>query len=482
MIDAHEAFRIGLVNRVVPAAELIDDATRDAQDDARERPARLAHCIEAVNARLRPPARRSADARGDGVRPARRHRRQARRHARLPREARRRSSPARERARAAPARLAHARASATFAISHASISTPPARRARRHRRERAGQDEPARVDLLPADPSLGARRARSGPRALRRRRVSHRRDVETRRAARDRRRLRARRASASACGSTAPIPERLSDALGALPSVMFSPADVELVAGCADRAASLSRHHARAHGAPAISRRCSAIARALARRNAALRDARAQRRARAAASVAVWEPPLASTARCSGRARRAWVDVVERRDSRSCARDRRDGARCAFGTRARSAPTERSGGGARGGARGEAGARHPPRPHARRPASRRSRAHARRTRAARRSARRGSSARAAIALRMLEAATFTRAHRPRAAVPARRSVRRARRAALGAHPRAARRARRTRADACSPCRARATFRAQLTRLDAAMRCARRRDVAVADAS
>ena len=47
---------------------------------------------------------------------------------------------------------------------------------------------------------------------------------------------------------------------------------------------------------------------------------------------------------------------------------------------------------------------------------------------------------AAIALRMLEAATFTRAHRPRAALSARRSVRRARRAPLGAHSRSARRA------------------------------------------
>ena len=77
------------------------------------------------------------------------------------------------------------------------------------------------------------------------------------------------------------------------------------------------------------------------------------------------------------------------------------------------------------------------------PASRRSRDHdhARRHRATcARSARPASSARAAIALRMLEAATFTERTGARAAVPARRSVRRARRATLGARSRSARRA------------------------------------------
>ena len=40
MIDAEEAYRIGLVNRVVPAAELIADRHRDARSDSRQRTAR----------------------------------------------------------------------------------------------------------------------------------------------------------------------------------------------------------------------------------------------------------------------------------------------------------------------------------------------------------------------------------------------------------------------------------------------------------
>lgn len=49
MIDAQEAYRIGLVNRVVPAAELLPVATAMLQTMLTNGPVALAHCIEAVN-------------------------------------------------------------------------------------------------------------------------------------------------------------------------------------------------------------------------------------------------------------------------------------------------------------------------------------------------------------------------------------------------------------------------------------------------
>lgn len=49
MIDANEAFRIGLVNRVVPAAELISAATTMMQVILANAPLALAQCIEVVN-------------------------------------------------------------------------------------------------------------------------------------------------------------------------------------------------------------------------------------------------------------------------------------------------------------------------------------------------------------------------------------------------------------------------------------------------
>jgi DNA replication and repair protein RecF len=108
----------------------------------------------------------------------------------------------------------------------------------------------------------------------------------------------------------------LSDALGTVPSVMFSPADVELVAG-----------------SPAARRRFLDIMlaltsrgylnalqqyrAALARRNAALRDA--TRRGHAiGANVAVWEPPLAEHGAALVAARRAWVDSVDERFGALC--------------------------------------------------------------------------------------------------------------------------------------------------------------------
>jgi enoyl-CoA hydratase len=50
MIDAQEAYRIGLVNRVVPAAELLPTTTTMMQTILANGPLAVAHCIEAVNA------------------------------------------------------------------------------------------------------------------------------------------------------------------------------------------------------------------------------------------------------------------------------------------------------------------------------------------------------------------------------------------------------------------------------------------------
>jgi enoyl-CoA hydratase len=49
MIDAQEAYRIGLVNRVVPANELIGAATAMLKAILANGPLAVAHCIEAVN-------------------------------------------------------------------------------------------------------------------------------------------------------------------------------------------------------------------------------------------------------------------------------------------------------------------------------------------------------------------------------------------------------------------------------------------------
>ncbi len=49
MIDAAEAHRIGLVNRVVPAAELLDQVTQMAQALSRSAPVALAAIIDCVN-------------------------------------------------------------------------------------------------------------------------------------------------------------------------------------------------------------------------------------------------------------------------------------------------------------------------------------------------------------------------------------------------------------------------------------------------
>ncbi|MEP6732373.1 MAG: DNA replication and repair protein RecF [bacterium] len=87
-------------------------------------------------------------------------------------------------------------------------------------------------------------------------------------------------------------PQRLSDGLGALPCVLFSPADVELVAG----APSARRRYLDILLALSSRPYLFALQRyrhALAQRNAALRDAMKSAGAKAEQRIAVWEAPLA---------------------------------------------------------------------------------------------------------------------------------------------------------------------------------------------
>ena len=101
------------------------------------------------------------------------------------------------------------------------------------------------------------------------------------------------------------IPDKLSDALGALPSVLFSPDDVALVTG----APSGRRRYLDIMLALTDRRYLHALQRyrtALAHRNAALRDP-----SRSNASVAVWEQPLAEFGARLLVERRQWVAGVE---------------------------------------------------------------------------------------------------------------------------------------------------------------------------
>lgn len=112
------------------------------------------------------------------------------------------------------------------------------------------------------------------------------------------------------------VVERLSDALGALPAVMFAPTDVELVSG-----------------SPLLRRRFLDIMLALTsrgylhalqlyrgaleRRNAALRDT--ARTGRTTEVVEVWEPALAEHGATLVRTRRAWVKQFVARYGERCA-------------------------------------------------------------------------------------------------------------------------------------------------------------------
>ena len=105
------------------------------------------------------------------------------------------------------------------------------------------------------------------------------------------------------------VSDRLGDAVGALPVAMFSPADVELVAGGpATRRRFLdimlavtSRGYLRA---------LQRYRAALVRRNAALRDAARQLVGRGDAPVDVWEQPLAEHGATLWAERVAWVESV----------------------------------------------------------------------------------------------------------------------------------------------------------------------------
>jgi DNA replication and repair protein RecF len=113
-------------------------------------------------------------------------------------------------------------------------------------------------------------------------------------------------------------PARLSDALGALPCVLFSPADVDLVAG----APTSRRRYLDILLALSSRPYLAALQRyraALAQRNAALRDAMRSVGGRAEQRVAVWEAPLAEHGAVLWRERVAWVGQSADRFAALCA-------------------------------------------------------------------------------------------------------------------------------------------------------------------
>ncbi len=119
------------------------------------------------------------------------------------------------------------------------------------------------------------------------------------------------------------VPERLSDALGALPSVMFSPDDVALITGSpAERRRYLDVMLAVTNHAYLVA--LQQYRAALLRRNAALRSAAASGArthfadASASDAVAVWEPALAEFGAALWRERRAWVASMEERLEALC--------------------------------------------------------------------------------------------------------------------------------------------------------------------
>ena len=113
-------------------------------------------------------------------------------------------------------------------------------------------------------------------------------------------------------------PQRLSDALGALPCVLFSPADLELVAG----APSARRRYLDILLALSSRRYLAALQRyrhALAQRNAALRDALKSSGAKAEQRAAVWEAPLAEYGAVLWRERVLWSEQAAPRFTAMCA-------------------------------------------------------------------------------------------------------------------------------------------------------------------
>lgn len=112
-------------------------------------------------------------------------------------------------------------------------------------------------------------------------------------------------------------PTRLSDALGSLPSVMFSPRDVELVAG----SASERRRFLDVALALTSRRYLTALQQyraALVRRNAALRDAARKGESVGLARATVWEPALAEHGAVLWATRFGWVDRVSEDFGKLC--------------------------------------------------------------------------------------------------------------------------------------------------------------------
>jgi DNA replication and repair protein RecF len=113
-------------------------------------------------------------------------------------------------------------------------------------------------------------------------------------------------------------PPRLSDALGALPCVLFSPADVDLVAG----APSSRRRYLDILLALSSRPYLAALQRyrgALAQRNAALRESMRGSATRAEQRVAVWEAPLAEHGAVLWRERVLWSEQAAGRFAELCA-------------------------------------------------------------------------------------------------------------------------------------------------------------------
>jgi DNA replication and repair protein RecF len=113
-------------------------------------------------------------------------------------------------------------------------------------------------------------------------------------------------------------PQRLSDALGALPCVLFSPADVELVAG----APSARRRYLDILLALSSRPYLAALQRyrhALAQRNAALRDAVRSGGGKAEQRISVWEAPLAEHGAVLWRERITWAAGASPRFAAMCA-------------------------------------------------------------------------------------------------------------------------------------------------------------------
>jgi DNA replication and repair protein RecF len=113
-------------------------------------------------------------------------------------------------------------------------------------------------------------------------------------------------------------PQKLSDALGALPCVLFSPADVELVAA----APSARRRYLDILLALSSRPYLFALQRyrhALAQRNAALRDAMKSGGAKAEQRIAVWEAPLSEHGAVLWLERVTWAERAAPRFASVCA-------------------------------------------------------------------------------------------------------------------------------------------------------------------